>query len=135
MLRTILVSLGGGVLFGVMDGIINANPLGQRVLEAYRPIARTSVNAPIGILIDLIYGFAMVGIFLILYPSLPGGSGWIKGISFGLLAWFFRVLMNAVSNWMMFKLPTETLVYGLATGLIEMLVLGILFGLTLPAAK
>ncbi len=131
MLTYILVSLAGGILFGVMDGVINANPLAQRLFEVYRPIARTSVNAPVGILIDLFYGFALAGIFLLLYPSLPGGSGLVKGLSFAVLAWFLRVLMNAASNWMMFKVPGETLAYSLGAGLVEMLVLGILWGLTL----
>ncbi len=131
MLTYILVSLAGGILFGVMDGVINANPLAQRLFEVYHPIARTSVNAPVGILIDLVYGFALAGIFLLLYPSLPGGSGLVKGLSFGVLTWFLRVLMNAASNWMMFRVPGETLAYSMGAGLVEMLVLGILWGLTL----
>src|SRR5512137_329691 len=105
MLHYILVSLGGGILFGVMDGVINANPLGQQLLQAYRPIAKTSVNAPAGIVIDLIYGFAMAGIFLLLYRSLPGDAGWVKGLSFGVMAWFFRVLMGAISQWMTYTVP------------------------------
>ncbi len=131
MLRYILVSLGGGILFGIMDGLINANPLAQRLFQAYQPIARTSVNAPAGILIDLLYGFAMAAIFLLLYRSLPGTSGWAKGLSFGLLAWFFRVLMGMISQWMAYTSPLPTLGYQAAAGLVEMLVIGILFGLTL----
>ncbi len=131
MLGYVLVSLASGILFGIMDGVINANPLAQRLLGVYQPIARTSVNAPAGIAIDLIYGFVMAGIFLLLYRSLPGDLGWIKGVSFGVLAWFFRVLMNAASDWMMFKVPVQTIGYMLVAGLIEMLVIGIFYGLTL----
>lgn len=131
MVRYVLVSLGGGILFGVMDGIINANPLAQRLFQVYRPIARTSVNAPAGIVIDLIYGFALAGIFLLIYRSLPGDPGLIKGVSFGVLAWFFRVLMTALSQWVMYRVPAEVLLYQVGTGLLEMLVLGITFGLTL----
>jgi hypothetical protein len=135
MLRYVLVSLGGGILFGAMDGVIHANPLAQQLYEVYQPIARATVNAHAGIAIDLVYGFAMAGIFLLLYPSLPGASGWTKGISYALVAWFFRALMNAASDWMMFKVPAATLLYGLGTGLLEMLVIGILFALTLRPAK
>ena len=135
MLRYIVVSIVGGILFGILDGLINANPLAQRLYEVYKPIARTSVNAVAGITIDLVYGFVMAAVFLLLYKSLPGETGFVKGSSFACLVWFFRVVMCGVSQWMMFKVPIGTLLYTLVTGLGEMLILGILYGLTLkPAA-
>jgi hypothetical protein len=92
------------------------------------------INAPAGVLIDLLYGFVLAGLFLLLHKSLPGTSGWMKGLGFGLFAWFFRVLMNAASQWIMFRVSTETLAYTLFAGLGEMLVLGVLYGLTLRPA-
>lgn len=134
MLRYVLVSVAGGLLFGVMDGVINANPVAQKLYEAFKPIARTSVNATAGIVIDLVYGFVMAGLFLLLYNSLPGSANWMKGLSFGLLAWFFRVLMSAVSQWMMFNIPIQAVGYSLLAGLAEMLIIGLLYGLTLRPA-
>jgi len=129
--RYVIVGLTSGILFGALDAVINANPLAQRLYEVYRPIARASVNAPAGVAIDLAYGFVLAGIFLLLYRSLPGGAGWVKGISFGLLASFFGVVMASVSSFMMFNVPAATLAYALLTRLGEMLALGILYGLTL----
>ncbi len=135
LLRYILVSVGSGILFGVMDGLINANPLARKLYEVYQPITRTEINAAAGIVIDLVYGFAMAGIFLLLRESLPGQSGLVKGLSYGLLMWFFRVVMYTATQWVMFDVPAATLLYGLGAGLIEMLVLGVVYGLTLhPAA-
>ena len=134
MRRYILVGIGSGALLGVMDGILNANPLAQRLYEVYKPIVRTSINAPAGIVIDLLYGFGLAGVFLLLYRSLPGTSRWMKGLSFGLLIWFLRVLMNAASQWMMFSVSAQTLAYTLVAGLGEMLILGVLYGLTLRPA-
>ena len=131
MVRYIVVSLGGGILFGVMDGLINANPLATRLHEVYRPIARASLNVVAGSLIDIAYGFILAGIFLILYEGLPGQSGIVKGLSYALAIWFFRVVMSAASTWVMFNVPAQTIWYGLIAGLVEMLVLGILFGVTL----
>jgi len=131
MKRYIIVSVVSGLFFGVMDGLINANPLAVRLYDYYSPILRTSVNAPLGIVIDLIYGFILAGIFIVLYKSLPGKSGLAKGISYGLVDWFFRVVMVTVSQWMMFNVPPATFLYGLFAGLAEMLLLGILYGLTL----
>lgn len=78
----------------------------------------------------------MAEIFLLLYNSLPGETIILKGLSFALYAWFFRVWMNAVSQWVMFKISVKTLLFFLAAGLIEMLLLGVLYGLTLePSAS
>ncbi len=131
MMSYILVSIVSGLLFGILDGVINANPLARRLYAVYKPIARTSINPLAGMLIDLVYGFIMAGVFLLLYASLPGETGLIKGISFAFLAWFFRVVMSAASQWVMFRVPAKALLYSLAAGLGEMLILGVLYGLTL----
>ncbi len=134
MFRYLIVAVLSGILFGILDGIINANPLAQGLYEVYKPIARTSLNPVAGILIDLVYGFVMAGAFLLLYAALPGQAGLLKGVSFALLLWFFRVVMYAASQWVMFKVPLETLLYTLVAGLGEMLVLGVLYGVTLRPA-
>ena len=134
MTEYIIISVASGILFGILDGVINANPLAQKLYDAYKPIAKTSINPIVGIVIDLVYGFVMAGAFLLLYNSLPGETGLIKGISFGLLVWFFRVVMNVASQWVMFKVPVQTLLYSLFAGLGEMLILGVLYGLTLKPA-
>ena len=131
MLRYVLVSIGSGLLFGLLDGLINVNPIAVKLYQVYKPIARTSVNALAGVAIDLAYGFIMAAIFLLLYESLPGQSGIVKGLSFAVLAWFFRGVMYAASTWMMFDLPITLVGYGLVTASAEMLVLGSLYGLTL----
>lgn len=128
MITYIIVSFISGILFGALDGLINANPFAQKLNEVYRPIAKTSLNIPVGVVIDLVYGFAMAGIFLLLYRSLPGEIGLVKGISFPFLVWFFRVVMSVASSWMMFKVPVRTLLFTLLTGLGEILILGVLYG-------
>lgn len=131
MITYIIVSIVSGILFGVLDAAINANPLAQRLYKVYKPIAKTSLNMPLGFLIDLLYGFVMAGMFLILYNSLPSDIGIVKGISFAFLAWFFRVVMSVASQWMMYKVSHQALLYNLITGLGEMLVLGTVYGFTL----
>ena len=131
MTTYIVVSIISGILFGILDGLINANPVAQRLYEVYKPIAKTSLNFMAGMAIDLAYGFILTAMFLLLYPSLPGETGIVKGLSFAVLAWFFRVVMSAASTWMMYTVPARTLLYTLWAGLAEMLALGILYGLTL----
>lgn len=131
MTTYVIVAVAGGVLFALMDAAVNANPLAARLFQAYRPIARETLHPVAGVAVDLAFGFVMAAVFLLLYHGLPGGSGLLKGVSFGLIAWFFRVAMAAASQWMMFTVPARTLLYSLAAGLAEMLVLGVLYGLTL----
>ncbi|MEJ2001363.1 MAG: hypothetical protein P8X77_08205 [Maritimibacter sp.] len=131
MLNFVLVSLGTGVLFGVMDGVINANPLAQRLNAVYAPIAKTGINMPAGIVIDLVYGFVIAGIFVLLHAALPGQSGLVKGLSLGLGIWFFRVVMSVATIWMTQQVPPALLQYQLATGLAEMLILGAFLGVML----
>jgi hypothetical protein len=114
-----------------MDGLINGNPYAVKHMECYKPIAKKTINVPAGLLIDILYGFVISGIFLIIWPSLPTEIGIIKGLTYGLGMWFFRVLMRVISDWMMFNIPLKTLFYFLLAGLIEMIILGILNGLIL----
>jgi len=134
MTRYVIVSVVSGILFGILDAVINANPLAQRLYRVYEPLARTSINPLLGLGIDLVYGFVMAGVFLLLYASLPGETGLVKGVSFALLVWFFRVVMSVASQWVMFRVPGTALFYSLATGFGEMLILSILYGLALKPA-
>lgn len=131
MVRFIIVGIGGGLLFGVLDAVINANPIARRLFEVYAPIARKSVNAAVGMLIDLVCGFALAGLFILLFDRLPGATALVKGLSFAVGLWFLRVVMNAASTWMMFTVPLKTIAYVAAAGLLEMTALGVLYGLTL----
>ncbi|MGA2408472.1 MAG: hypothetical protein ABSF81_17235 [Bacteroidales bacterium] len=131
MIRFIITAILTGLLFGILDGLINGNPWATKLMECYKPIAKQSINIPAGLIIDLVYGFAISGLFLLLFPVLPTEFRIIKGITFGVGMWFFRVLMNVISSWMMFNIPGKTLDYLLLSGLIEMILLGILSGLML----
>jgi len=135
MISYIIVSAISGILFGILDGLINANPISNKLYEVYKPISKTSINIVVGMIIDLAYGFILAALFLLVYPSMPGEVGLVKGVSFALMVWFFRVVMSVASQWMMFKVPLKALLYTLLAGLGEMLILGILYGLALQPAK
>jgi len=72
MTRYIIISIISGILFALMDGFINGNPFAAKLFEIYKPIARSSLNIPAGMIIDLLYGFAMAGIFLSFITACPG---------------------------------------------------------------
>jgi hypothetical protein len=134
MIRYIIVSAVGGLLFGLMDGIINGNSYARKLLVVYKPIAKISINPTAALLIDLAYGFILAGFFIILSQSLPGQSAILKGLSFAFLIWFLRVVMSSVSQYMMFDIPTSVLLYILITGAFEMLILSLLYAHALKPA-
>jgi len=128
MLRFFIVCIANGILFGMLDGFINANPLAQKLFTVYKPIAKEGINVPLGTAIDLAYGLIMGLIFLLIHEALPGDSGIVKGLVFGAIAWFFRVFMSVMTTLMTHKVPAKTLVYVALTGLAEMLIIGLVYG-------
>ncbi len=134
MTRFFGVSVTTGILFVLLDMVLNVNPLARGLLSPYAPIAKSSVNAPLGVLIDIIYGFVLVAVFKLLSESLPGQNSFQKGLSFGIGIWFFRVAMGTASQLVMFNIPSATLAYLLFCGLIEMLVLGLFVAIFSQAA-
>ena len=125
------VGIGSGLLFAVLDGAANANPLARRLYSVYGTLAKERVNVPVGFAIDIAYGLAMAALFKTLHGCLPGDIGALKGLCFAGIAWFFRVVMGVVSEWMTRKVTPLALLYTLGAGFIEMVILGVLYGLTL----
>lgn len=60
MINYIVVSVVSGILFGILGGLINANPIAKKLLEVYKPIVKSSVNVAAGMMIDLAYGLRML---------------------------------------------------------------------------
>jgi hypothetical protein len=94
---TILVGLLSGLLFAVLDMLINANPLARRLNALFLPIARRRVNPIVGLAIDLVFGLIMAVLYVQLRPALAGGSGLARGLCYGSLIWFLRVVMCSMA--------------------------------------
>ncbi|MCG6925229.1 MAG: hypothetical protein LJF30_07965 [Acidobacteria bacterium] len=132
MLRVIAVGLAAGVALLITDALLNANPLAQRLYAAYGPIARSNVNALAGSLIDLAYGSILAVLFVALWSGLPGETRLVKGLSFGLMVWFLRVVMRVASDWVATTVPLSTHAYTLVGGLVQILLVAVLIAVLLP---
>jgi hypothetical protein len=132
MLRQVVVGLVAGVAFLILDGVLNANPLAQRIYAAYQPIARPSVNALAGSTVDLAYGVILALLFVRLRRSLPGNTSLMKGVSFGLMVWFLRVFMRVAGEWVMTIVPPSAHAYTLLAGLVQVLLVAVTISLLLP---
>jgi hypothetical protein len=92
------------------------------------PLAQPSgieTKIKFGLIFEVVNGFMLAVIYAIIHPSLPGGRRWQKGLSYGLLVWGLRVVMWAFSTYMMTDMPPILIVITVITGLIEVLILGI----------
>ncbi len=134
MLRQVLVGLAAGVVFLVLDGVLNANPLAQQLYAVYQPLARPGVNALVGSAIDLAYGVILAWLFVRLAPSMPGRTRLAKGLSFGLMVWFLRVVMRVAGEWVVTTVPPATHIYTLAAGLAQVLLVAVMIAALLPQA-
>ena len=131
MTRYMIISWVVGMLNWTMDGVIAWNPYARKLFQGYKANMKATINIPKAFFIYLFYGFVVAGFFIVLYKSLPGEIGILKGLSFAVMAWFFRGFMLIMTQWMMFPIPSNTLVYVTIAGLSESLILGMLLGLTL----
>ncbi len=131
-MRTIVVGLVAGVAFLALDGVVHANPLAQQLYAVYRPMARPSVNALAGSAIDLGYGVVLAALFVMLRASLPGKAPLTKGLSFGLMVWFLRVLMSVAGEWVTTTVPASAHLYTLMAGLAQVLLVAVVIALLLP---
>jgi len=132
MLRQVGAGIAAGVAFLVLDGLLNANPVAQRVYAAYHPIARSSVNAVAGSLVDLVYGLVLVALFLTLRHCLPGRTNPMKGLSFGAIVWFLRVVMRVAGEWVVTTVPVSAHAYSLVAGLVQTLLVAELIAVLVP---
>ena len=127
--RYVTASLSVGFAFVVLDAALNANPLAQAAYAPFAPIARLELDFLPALAIDVAYGFVMCAIFMGLQHALPGSTPVRKGLTYGLLVWFFRVFMNAATQWFMFAIPAMTVAYSLGAGLLEMVLIGGMVGI------
>jgi hypothetical protein len=125
--RLVVAGIVASVLFLVLDaalgtagGFIGAQVFGLSVEQP--PGFEAKIQ--FGLVFELINGFMLAVVYAVIHPSLPG-RGWKKGISYGLLVWGLRVVMGAFSTYMMTDMSPISIAITGATGLIEVMILGI----------
>ena len=125
--RLILTGLVASVLFLVLDMALGmaGGWIGKRLfgMSATQP-AGIEAKIKLGLVFELINGFLLALIYAVIHTGLPG-RGWIKGVSYGFIVWALRVVMWAFSTYMMTDLAPATIGITVGTGLIEVLILGV----------
>jgi hypothetical protein len=125
--RLIVTGLVASVLFLVLDMALGmaGGWIGKRLfgLPPAQP-AGFDAKIKLGLAFELINGFLLALVYALIHACLPG-RGWTKGVSYGLIVWALRVVMWAFSTYMMTDLAPATIGITVGTGLIEVLILGV----------
>jgi hypothetical protein len=126
--RLVVAGIVASVLFLVLDAALGTAGgfIGAEAFDL--PVEQPpgiEAKMKFGLIFELINGFMLAVIYAVIHhPSLPG-RGWKKGISYGFLVWGLRVVMGAFSTYMMTDMPPILIAITVVTGLIEVLILGI----------
>jgi len=135
--RLVVAGIAASVLFLVLDmvlgtagGFIGAEVFGVPVEQP--PGFEAKIK--FGLIFELINGFMLAVIYAVIHPNLPG-QGWKKGISYGLIVWGLRVVMGAFSTYMMTDMSPILIAITVVTGLIEVLILGIVIAVIYKARR
>jgi hypothetical protein len=125
--RFLIAGIAASLLFLVLDmalgmtgGLVGSKFFG---LSAAQPPGFEK-KMRFALLFEVINGFMLALIYAVIHTVLPG-QGWVKGISYGLIVWGLRVVMWAFSTYVMTNMPPTQIGINVATGLVEVLILGI----------
>jgi len=136
LIRFVMAGIVASILFLVLDAALGmaGGWIGARVfgLPSEQP-SGIEGKMTAGLIFELINGFMLALIYAVVHPSLPG-QGWAKGLSYGLLVWGLRVVMGGFSTYMMFDVRAISIAITMATGLVEVLILGVAIAAIYPAA-
>ena len=123
--RFLIAGIVASVLFLVLDAVLGmaGGLIGTRLfgLPAGQPDEAKMMT---GLAFELINGFMLTTVYTVIHPSLPG-RGLRKGVSYGMIVWGLRVVMWALSTYMMTDMAPASIAISVVTGLIEVLILGL----------
>lgn len=134
--RLLIAGIAASLLFLVLDAALGmiGGLVGARVFGlAPQDPSQIQDKMAYGLVFEVINGFMLTVVYAVIHYSLPG-QGWAKGISFGFLVWGLRVVMWAFSTYMMFDVQAVSIAITTFTGLIEVLILGVVISAIYPSA-
>lgn len=129
--RLLVAGIVASVLFLVLDMILGAAGgfIGAQLFGLpFEQPPGIEAKIKFGLIFELINGFMLALIYAVIQPALPS-QGWKKGISYGLIVWGLRVVMWAFSTYMMTDMSSILIAITVVTGLIEVLILGVVIAL------
>ncbi len=112
--------------------IFGAIPFFESRNQALAPFEVRDVTGLIALGILVFQMSIIVRLFILLYPSLWGNSGVVKGLFYGSMLWFFVVVEDVLDpDFLKYDISIGGILYILFLFLVMFLLLGLFYGLTL----
>ena len=74
---------------------------------------------------SIVFIAILISLYLLLFKSIPG-TGWKKGLSFGLIIGIVKAVPEAFNQWMLFNYPTILTITQLINTIISLVIFGII---------
>ena len=81
---------------------------------------------------NVVFLAVLVKLFVMFYNNIPG-SGWKKGVAFGLIISLIKAVPEAINKWTLIVYPNELILLQLINGIIGLVVFGILLSTVFQA--
>lgn len=117
-----------GVLFLVLDMVFAVAAMPFLLSYSGLPVFKNPPDVSSGVVFDLINGFILASVYIILYKGIPG-LGWRKGFNYGVIVGLFRVVMASFSGIVMYNIPSVVVAVNLISGYLEIILLCVLLAL------
>jgi hypothetical protein len=127
----------------VVGNLLYQNPVVSGLFKQYEGHPSTKPMEHFGglgnwLLLTFLFGIfftvLIIGLYLLLYERIPG-TGWQKGLSFGLMVGFIKAVPEAFNQWMIFDYPTILIVVQLINTLLGLIIFGILLAVIFEKLK
>ncbi|MEW6529023.1 MAG: hypothetical protein AB1391_03985 [Candidatus Micrarchaeota archaeon] len=117
-----------------VGNLLYQNPIVSGIYEQYKGHPSTKSMDYFGglgnwllltMLFSIFLEIVFIILYLLLYKSIPG-TGWKRGLSFGLMIGFIKAVPEAFNQWMLFVYPTILIQVQLINTLLSLVIFGIL---------
>jgi len=78
---------------------------------------------------NVIFLAVLIKVFLMFYENIPG-SGWKKGVYFGLIITLIKAVPEAFNQWTLIVYPEELIILQLVNGALGLVIFGVLIATT-----
>jgi len=135
------IAIWGAIIILLQMGVYSAIWLNPYVSSIFLQFADNPAVKPydyfggldnwiqIRMIYNVIFLAVLIKVFLMFYENIPG-SGWKKGVCFGLIITLVKTVPEAFNKWTLIVYPEELIILQLVNGALGLVIFGVLVATT-----